>query len=87
MRLSDLFPEGPDENTYIIVQLPAPGNAGVVYGQLHLSNELVHCTNHSYTSSCGKGNKRRTTEDEFQGKSSVLGKFSLYSVLNILMFL
>ena len=27
VRLSKLFPESPDENTYIIVQRPPPGNA------------------------------------------------------------
>jgi len=40
-RLSMLFPEGPDENTCIIVKRPEPGNADASCSHSHLTHELV----------------------------------------------
>lgn len=41
-RLSELFPEHPDDKTYIIVQRPPQGIANTPCCHCHLARELIH---------------------------------------------
>ncbi|KAH7030363.1 hypothetical protein BKA57DRAFT_401190 [Linnemannia elongata] len=40
-RISTLFPESPDDNTYILVQRPQPGNANALCSHSYHAHELV----------------------------------------------